>query len=112
MTRGDTPVRADATTVWRSLGLPASGKAFSRESHKDFAVKSQERLAPQPPEAPQQQRAAMPRLAKTVDATPLRRDNKKEDNANDADIVKRMQRICKDADPTRLYRNLVKIGQG
>ncbi|KAI0046551.1 Pkinase-domain-containing protein [Auriscalpium vulgare] len=37
---------------------------------------------------------------------------KKEDKANEADIVKRLQQICTDADPTRLYRNLVKIGQG
>jgi len=28
------------------------------------------------------------------------------------DIVKRLQMICTDADPTKLYRNLVKIGQG
>jgi p21-activated kinase 1 len=51
-------------------------------------------------------------LAKTAGATPRRREKKKEDKANDADIVKRLQQICTDADPTRLYRNLVKIGQG
>lgn len=28
------------------------------------------------------------------------------------DVVKKLQAICTDADPTRLYRNLVKIGQG
>jgi p21-activated kinase 1 len=51
-------------------------------------------------------------LAKTAGATPRRREKKKEDKANDADVVKRLQQICTDADPTRLYRNLVKIGQG
>ena len=52
-----------------------------------------ERQALQPPTAPQ-------------------RGEKKEDKTNDADIAKRLQQICADADPTRLYRNLVKIGQG
>ncbi|KAG9103494.1 signal transducing kinase of the PAK [Ceratobasidium sp. 370] len=42
-------------------------------------------------------------------ATPRRREKK---DKGDQDIVKRLQAICTDADPTRLYRNLVKIGQG
>ncbi|KAF8966299.1 kinase-like domain-containing protein [Flammula alnicola] len=44
-------------------------------------------------------------------ATPRRRE-KKVDKGKEEDIVKRLQAICTDADPTRLYRNLVKIGQG
>jgi len=71
-----------------------------------------ERRPPQPPAASQQQSPAAASLAKTAGATPRRREKKKEDKANDADIVKRLQQICTDADPTRLYRNLVKIGQG
>ncbi len=71
-----------------------------------------ERKAPQPNAGAQQQSAAVANLAKTAGATPRRREKKKEDKANDADIVKRLQQICTDADPTRLYRNLVKIGQG
>jgi p21-activated kinase 1 len=104
-----------------------TAKAPVRESPNsstaDLALKSQptvavngpvaERRAPQPPAAPQQQSAAVASLAKTAaGATPRRREKKKEDKANDADIVKRLQQICTDADPTRLYRNLVKIGQG
>ncbi|KAG8933676.1 signal transducing kinase of the PAK [Tulasnella sp. 419] len=42
-------------------------------------------------------------------ATPRRREKPK---GGEVDIVKRLQAICTDADPTRLYRNLVKIGQG
>ena len=34
------------------------------------------------------------------------------DKDKEADIVKRLQQICTDADPTKLYRNLVKIGAG
>ena len=45
-------------------------------------------------------------------ATPRRREKKEKDKEKDIDIVKRLQQICTDADPTRLYRNLVKIGQG
>ncbi|KAI0281178.1 kinase-like domain-containing protein, partial [Russula brevipes] len=71
-----------------------------------------ERRAPAPPAAPQQQSVAATSLAKTAGATPRRREKKKEDKANDADMVKRLQQICTDADPTRLYRNLVKIRQG
>ncbi|KIO30592.1 hypothetical protein M407DRAFT_14296 [Tulasnella calospora MUT 4182] len=31
---------------------------------------------------------------------------------DEGDLVKRLKAICTDADPTRLYRNLTKIGQG
>lgn len=43
-------------------------------------------------------------------ATPRRREKK--DKGKEEDIIKRLQAICTDADPTKLYRNLVKIGQG
>ncbi|KAN0121079.1 Protein kinase-like domain containing protein [Russula decolorans] len=124
--RSDTIVRANTTKDRRSPGPPTSVKVSARESPNsstaDLALKSQptvaangpvaERRAPQPPAAPQQQSPAVASLAKTAGATPRRREKKKEDKANDADIVKRLQQICTDADPTRLYRNLVKIGQG
>ena len=43
-------------------------------------------------------------------AAPRRREKK--DKEDDSDIIRRLQQICTDADPTRLYRNLVKIGAG
>ena len=43
-------------------------------------------------------------------AAPRRREKK--DKENDAEIISRLRQICTDADPTRLYRNLVKIGAG
>jgi p21-activated kinase 1 len=67
--------------------------------------------SPQPPTATQQQSVAVTSLAKDASAT-LPLSGKMEDKSNGADIVKRLQQICTDADPTRLYRNLVKIGQG
>jgi p21-activated kinase 1 len=125
--RGDALVRANTTKDRRSPAPAAPVKASTRESPSSSAVdlpaKSQvaaavvnapvaERKAPQP-SAPQQPSAAVASLAKSAGAaTPRRREKKKEDKANDADIVKRLQQICTDADPTRLYRNLVKIGQG
>jgi len=30
----------------------------------------------------------------------------------DSEVIARLQAICTDADPTKLYRSLVKIGQG
>ncbi len=80
----DTLIRADTTKDQRPPGPPASVKASARESPN----------------------------SSTAGVTPRRREKKKEDKANDADIIKRLQQICTDADPTRLYRNLVKIGQG
>ncbi|GAA6003603.1 hypothetical protein JCM10207_003502 [Rhodosporidiobolus poonsookiae] len=41
---------------------------------------------------------------------PRRREPK--NKGKDSDIVERLKAICTDADPTKLYRNLVKIGQG
>lgn len=43
-------------------------------------------------------------------ARPRQRKDHRDDSK--VDIVKRLQQICTDSDPTKLYRNLVKIGQG
>ncbi|KAF9266980.1 Pkinase-domain-containing protein [Marasmius fiardii PR-910] len=61
-----------------------------------------------------QQSPAAASLAKAAGgvATPRRREKKPVDKEKEEDIVRRLKQICTDADPTRLYRNLVKIGQG
>ncbi|KAL0580489.1 hypothetical protein V5O48_001559 [Marasmius crinis-equi] len=61
-----------------------------------------------------QQSPAAASLAKAAGgvATPRRREKKPADKEKEEDIVRRLKQICTDADPTRLYRNLVKIGQG
>ncbi|TFK73767.1 Pkinase-domain-containing protein [Pluteus cervinus] len=66
------------------------------------------------PRAPQNQpqSAAASSLAKTAGVATPRRREKKVDKDKDGDIIKRLQAICTDADPTKLYRNLIKIGQG
>jgi p21-activated kinase 1 len=45
-------------------------------------------------------------------ATPRKREKKAKDKDKDDDVIRRLQQICTDADPTKLYRNLVKIGAG
>ncbi|KAH8108873.1 kinase-like domain-containing protein [Phellopilus nigrolimitatus] len=45
-------------------------------------------------------------------ATPRRREKKEKDKVKEEDVVRRLQQICTDADPTKLYRSLVRIGQG
>jgi p21-activated kinase 1 len=124
--RNDTLVRSNTTRDRRSPAPLAAVKAPVRESPNastaDLPPKSQSSTtpvitpvaksrAPRPPTAPQQQRAAVTSLAEVTGATPRRRE-KEEDKSNGADMAKRLQQICTDADPTRLYRNLVKIGQG
>ena len=94
--RNDTLVLANTIRGPHFPAPPTAVKAdLPSKSQSSIAVNTPvtERQALQPPTAPQ-------------------RREKKEDKTNDADIVKRLQQICTDADPTRLYRNLVKIGQG
>ncbi|KAG0215941.1 signal transducing kinase of the PAK [Mortierella sp. GBA30] len=44
---------------------------------------------------------------------PKRREKKTDKDAvSSQDVIRRLQAICTDADPTKLYRNLIKIGQG
>jgi p21-activated kinase 1 len=75
-----------------------------RERDRD---REKDRDQPKPAPTPPQSQT----LAKqTGIATPRRREKKGGDKEDD--IIKRLQQICTDADPTKLYRNLVKIGQG
>jgi p21-activated kinase 1 len=116
------PSAAPAAYPGASKSVTASAEESRNSPNADDAVRSQatvasngtvaERPAPRPPPAPQQRSAAVASLVKAAGATPRRREKKKEDKANEADMVRRLRQICTDADPTRLYRNLVKIGQG
>jgi hypothetical protein len=104
--RIDTLVRGYATGDRRSPELPASAKATPTTSPVT------ERRA-QPTTTLQRRSAVTASLAKSTRAIPRRRVKKKKTNeASDADLMKRLQGICKDADPSRSYQNLVKIGQG
>jgi p21-activated kinase 1 len=71
-----------------------------------------ERPAPPPPSPAAQSLAKHGPAVAVSQATPRPKRDKKGKEENKDDIVKRLQAICTDADPTRLYRSLVKIGQG
>ena len=93
-----------------SKPLPASSTSDLKQNQTPTREKDPRAVKQEQPQSP-----AAASLAKTAAstagvATPRRREKKDKDK--EMDIVKRLQQICTDADPTRLYRNLVKIGQG
>ncbi|KAI0704159.1 kinase-like domain-containing protein [Earliella scabrosa] len=99
---------------------PKPPKSSPGSSQTDLQLKSsasvrdREREGRGPASQPQPSAAAasLQKAAAAGTATPRRREKKEKDVAKEADIVKRLQQICTDADPTKLYRNLVKIGAG
>ncbi|KIK61742.1 hypothetical protein GYMLUDRAFT_73249 [Collybiopsis luxurians FD-317 M1] len=113
------PGASPAPTPGGSSSAHRTPKASPGSSSTDLPLKTPQphRDAPRPAEGRQQQPAPSPaaqQLAKAAGgvATPRRREKKPADKEKEEDIVRRLQQICTDADPTRLYRNLVKIGQG
>ncbi|KAI0766625.1 Pkinase-domain-containing protein [Trametes elegans] len=98
---------------------PKPPKPSPGSSQTDIPLKSspstrdREREGRGPASQPQPSAAAASlQKAASGTATPRRREKKEKDKDKEADIVKRLQQICTDADPTKLYRNLVKIGAG
>ncbi|KAF8845059.1 Pkinase-domain-containing protein [Paxillus ammoniavirescens] len=91
-------------------------KPFPGSFQSDLTLKGTQPPRDRDPRAVQQAQQPSPAvasLAKTAGvATPRRREKKDKDKDSSDDIIKRLQQICTDADPTKLYRNLVKIGQG
>ncbi|THH27118.1 hypothetical protein EUX98_g7062, partial [Antrodiella citrinella] len=87
------------------LPLKSSSGALNRDKERADGRAAAQQQAPSPATASLQKAAA------AGVATPRRREKKDKDN-KEFDIVKRLQQICTDADPTRLYRNLIKIGAG
>ena len=134
--RSDTLICEHTTKVTKdqpSPGPPASFNLYAQElsnylkaSTVDLAINLRatvaaddpvvERQAPHFPTTPQQQRntTAVASLARTADVSPQQHKKEKEERIDDADVdtVKRLQQICTNADPTQLYRNLVKIKRG
>jgi serine/threonine protein kinase len=105
----DAEKRPDATQL---LQHPFFGKAEQLGTLAPLIKAAREteaeRPAPQSPAVLHQQGGAVTSLERTASANSRRRE--KEVNANDAELIGRLMQICTDADPTRLYRNLVKIG--
>ncbi|PCH36234.1 Pkinase-domain-containing protein [Wolfiporia cocos MD-104 SS10] len=103
------PLRVDAPAP------PPPQQGAQRAPHADGALKASTSVRGHDGRAaPPQPSAAAQSLQKAAGggATPRRREKKEKDKDKEADIVKRLQAICTDADPTKLYRNLIKIGAG
>lgn len=108
----------------REIGIGDTPKSATRDRDREREKRERDEQRREKERDPRVQAAApsgMPAIAPvqkvaaagTVGvATPRRREKKGDGSGKDGDIVKRLQQICTDADPTRLYRNLVRIGQG
>ncbi|KAL5492085.1 hypothetical protein ACEPAI_3532 [Sanghuangporus weigelae] len=97
---------------------PSSGAMPPKIPSKSSPSVTPSRAAPPPPSSSTptggQGGVHHPKMAPPNQSTPTprRREKKDKDKARDEDVVRRLQQICTDADPTKLYRNLVRIGQG
>jgi p21-activated kinase 1 len=93
---------------------PSPGSSSSdlplKQQHGSPSGRDRDPRTPPQVQAPSPAVASLAKNAAAGVATPRRREKKDKDK--EIDIVKRLQQICTDADPTKLYRNLVKIGQG
>ena len=100
----------------KQFAKPSPGSSSSdlplKQQVSPTAANARERGDPRAQAQNQPPSAAASSLAKVSGVATPRRREKKVDKGKEEDIVKRLQQICTDADPTRLYRNLVKIGQG
>ena len=71
------------------------------------------RPAPPPPSKVSLSPVTLPVKSEvSADGLPIPRKREKKPKMSDADVVDRLKQICTDADPTKLYRSLTKIGQG
>jgi serine/threonine protein kinase len=112
----DAEKRPDATQLLQhsffAIAEPFPELAPLVNNARDFTRVAECLVSPTLAACQQQSADAAILSLKIVNATSQRRKKKKTDKANYADIVKRLQQVCTDGDPTRLYRDLVKIGQG
>lgn len=94
---------------------PTSAKSALQRSLSRSQSRSKSRsppgAAPSNSERQQVQAPAVPVAHGGVGSVPQRRHNRNRPS-KDIDIVARLNAICTNADPTKLYRSLNKIGQG
>lgn len=120
----DQLTRANTTNTTRDRRSPGPGHPHGAHPHANGGApkpsksdSAADKSSPgaqgrqQQPAQPTPAAASLQKAAAAGVATPRPRKDRK-DKDKEADIVKRLQAICTDADPTKLYRNLVKIGAG
>ena len=87
----------------------AASAALARAASKNNKVIPQIPPSLQPQSQPPQQQSPQ----QGPGPVPRRRENNNvSKQQSEAEIILKLQSICTDADPTKLYKNLVKIGQG
>ncbi|PFH50272.1 hypothetical protein AMATHDRAFT_145596 [Amanita thiersii Skay4041] len=99
---------SQGANLQRQASKPSPGSSAT-----DLTLKSQQygakdiRTAQAQAQPPSESQSNLAKISGV--ATPRKRTK---DKAKDEDIIRKLRAICTDADPTKLYRNLVKIGQG
>ncbi|KAG0267871.1 signal transducing kinase of the PAK [Actinomortierella ambigua] len=90
---GGVPASSGAATAGPGAGSAGTSQHHHHHHHQQHPPAQQQQQ--------QQQQGAV-----------RRREKKEKDSVSSQDVIRRLQAICTDADPTKMYRNLVKIGQG
>jgi p21-activated kinase 1 len=96
---------ARESTFRHSQGSSTADPKQNQASARDRDPRAAKQEQPQSPAVASPAKAPAPAVGVT---TPRRREKKKDE---DIDIMKLLQQICTNADPTRLYRNLIRIRQ-
>ena len=94
--------------------LPTQTKSkVKAKSQPSFSNSPTDPRIHQKPNLPIHRAQDKPEMGRNSSLIPTRwRKEKEKDAESSTDIARRFQQICTDADPTRLYRNLVKIEVG
>ncbi|CAG8573794.1 10973_t:CDS:10 [Diversispora eburnea] len=92
---------------------PTSPRSVEKlfENPRTAPTPPEARKKPPPPAVPSRQTQNQNQPDHSGGGNQRRRDPRKGAKDN-SDVIERLKAICTDADPTKLYRNLVKIGQG
>ncbi|THG99805.1 hypothetical protein EW026_g2609 [Hermanssonia centrifuga] len=98
-------------TPSQAYATPKAAKTSPGSAAADLPNKTSPGGRQQSPQQPSPATTSLQKVATSGGATPRRRE-KKGDKDKEMDIVNRLKQICTDADPTKLYRSLVKIGAG
>jgi p21-activated kinase 1 len=98
------PINAD-----KELGLHGHDEFAESADQKGSSQLGPPPLSPKPVRPPTAVNAP-PKPGDTTSMVQARPQKSKVDSGDD--IVDRLRAICNPSDPTKLYRNLVKIGQG
>ncbi|KAF9919807.1 signal transducing kinase of the PAK [Linnemannia zychae] len=111
-----TPTPTPATSTPTTSAAPSTPISLSATSVAPTPTPTPKVPPPKPKKIPHHQGNTVGSPAsKPSHATPqakLREKKVDKDTVSSQEVIRRLKAICTDADPTKLYRSLVKIGQG